>query len=153
MHYFAYDLNMNRERMEKRCPGARFLYPAHLSSCELIFDGSSPHRSGATVNIRPAPLGKVWGALFEISERELLELDAYEGYPDTCLRTTVQVYDGTGASYEEVITYYRKGQAEGLPSYGYFNELLECARQCHLPSFYIQRLTARVMKNGFAKPS
>jgi gamma-glutamylcyclotransferase len=142
MHYFAYGVNLNPKIMSRYCPGAIRISPGYIPDLKLRFDGQSKMRPGATANIQEAPGKIVWGALFEIRAKELLELDEWEGYPNLYDRKQVTVLTADGLRYEDVWVYHREGQVEGRPGPEYLGDVLEGARMCSLPYSYIKALKA-----------
>ncbi len=138
MLYFAYASNMNHAQMKERCPGGRFLKPAVLSGYRFVYDGYSVARQGATANIVNSGVDRVLGALFEITEKDRLELDAYEGYPKAYDRKDVEVRDGEGKAYK-AMAYFRTGRALGKPHPDYEKVVLEGAKDCGLPEDYVDK--------------
>lgn len=72
-YYLAYGSNLNKEQMEKRCPGAVPVGTMMLKGYELKFKGplTIEKKRGGRV-----PLG-VW----EVNEENEKALDHYEGFP------------------------------------------------------------------------
>lgn len=142
--YFAYASNMNFAQMKRWCPGSRFLTAACLEGYRFVYDGFSPLWDGAVGNIVGSPSETVWGAVFEITERDRLTLDAFEGYPKAYDRREVEVKDASGRVYQ-AMTYCRAGRAPGKPHPDYERVVLDGARDCGLPEDYIER-TLRVAR-------
>lgn len=150
MYYFAYGVNLNLRKMAEYCHGARLIGPVRVDDHELIFDGQSIRRPGATANVRMKPDSTVWGALFEITDKELEELDVFENYPISYQRKQLPTVDKNNRIYDSVILYFREGQMEGKPGEAYFQDLLDGAYACKLPSHYINELDMRIRSAGFA---
>ncbi|MGA2532442.1 MAG: gamma-glutamylcyclotransferase family protein [Candidatus Aminicenantales bacterium] len=138
MLYFAYASNMNHAQMKERCPGGRFLRSVVLQRHRFVYDGYSVSRQGATANIVKSEVDRVRGALFEITEKDRLALDSYEGYPKDYDRKIVDVNDAEGNAYAAV-TYFRPVRALGKPHPDYEKVILVGARDCKLPEQYIDR--------------
>ena len=138
MLYFAYASNMNHAQMKERCPGGRFLRPVVLQGHRFVYDGYSVNRQGATANIIKSEVDRVRGALFEITEKDRLALDSYEGYPKDYDRKIVDVKDAEGNAYA-AMTYFRPVRALGKPHPDYEKVILAGARDCKLPEEYIDR--------------
>ena len=83
--YFAYGSSLNIGQMKQRCPDSVGISPAVLAGWKLI------ERTYA--DIEECPGNFVNGALYEISEKDLAELDLYEGYPEYYTRQEVMVSD------------------------------------------------------------
>lgn len=81
MLYFAYASNMNFIQMKRWCPGSRFVKTVFLERQRFVYDGYSETWDGAVGNMVGADRERVWGALFEITVKDRLSLDAFEGYP------------------------------------------------------------------------
>ncbi len=111
MYYFAYASNLSRKQMSERCPDAQPKFVATLSNYKLIFAGWSRKWHGGVASIKPFRGERVTGAIYELSERGLRQLDKYEGYPDIYTRVNVIVTDGFG-SRMEAVTYIKVEQSE-----------------------------------------
>jgi len=138
MLYFAYASNMNLAQMKERCPGGRLLKLAVLAGYRFVYDGYSVTRQGATANIVKSETESVRGALFEITEKDRLSLDAHEGYPREYDRKVVEVRDADGAAHA-AMTYFRPGRALGKPHPDYERVVLDGARDCKLPEDYVDK--------------
>ncbi len=111
MYYFAYASNLNKNQMAERCPGSKPLFTAILPNYKLIFTGWSRQWKGGTASIKPFKGEKVMGAVYEISEVNLKQLDRHQGYPTTFNRLNVTVWKDTGDPVE-AITYIKSEQSE-----------------------------------------
>lgn len=138
MLYFAYASNMNFIQMKRWCPASRFLKTVLLEGHRFVYDGYSVTWDGAVGNIVRSDSEHVWGSLFEITERDRLSLDAFEGYPRTYDRKEVVVKDADGNIYR-AMTYARAGRAVGKPHPDYEKVVLDGAKDCHLPEEYVDK--------------
>ncbi|MDH5695919.1 MAG: gamma-glutamylcyclotransferase [Dehalococcoidia bacterium] len=111
MYYFAYGSNLNRKQMQERCPDSKPKLVATLPNYKLIFSSWSRKWRGGIATIRRFRGEKVIGAVYDISEQCLRQLDRYEGYPDVYDRIKVTVFDEDGQPIE-AITYIKSGQSE-----------------------------------------
>lgn len=111
MYYFAYGSNLNKQQMLARCPGSKAKFVATLPNYKLVFVGWSRQWRGGTASIKPFRGEKVRGAIYEISDRDLRQLDKHEGYPGNYNRQPITVFDEDGQSIES-ITYVKSGQIE-----------------------------------------
>jgi len=111
MYYFAYASNLSRKQMSERCPDVQPKFVATLPNYKLIFAGWSRKWHGGVASIKPFRGERVLGAIYELSERGLRQLDKYEGYPDIYTRANVTVTDGFGNRIEAV-TYIKVEQSE-----------------------------------------
>lgn len=95
--------------MRERCPGARPLYKSTLPNYKLIFTGLSARRGGGTATIQRFIDEKVMGGIYELSEKELKSLDAFEGKSYNRINVTVFTEDGEPV---KAVTYIKAEQAE-----------------------------------------
>ena len=77
-HYFAYGSNLNVDQMTRRCPGAVAIGTGKIKGYELLFRGS---KTGSYLTIEPKKRSYVPVLLWEITDRDKLSLDRYEGFP------------------------------------------------------------------------
>ena len=77
-YYLAYGSNLNVRQMRMRCPTARMIGTATLENYRLMFKGS---KTGSYLTIEPEEGCTVPVGVWEVSERDELALDRYEGYP------------------------------------------------------------------------
>jgi len=136
--YFAYASNMNFIQMKRWCPGSRFRKTVFLERQRFVYDGYSETWDGAVGNLVGADRERVWGALYEITEKDRLSLDAFEGYPRTYDRKEVDVKDTKGNVYR-AMTYARAGRAAGKPHPDYEKVVLDGAKDSCLPEEYVDR--------------
>ena len=111
MYYFAYASNLSRKQMAERRPGSKPRFPATLPNYKLIFTGWSRELKGGKATIRPVKSEKVMGAIYEITDMNLKQLDKYEGYPANYNRFKVTVWTEDGDPVE-AITYIKTEQSQ-----------------------------------------
>ena len=111
MHYFAYGSNLNKKQMLERCPESKPLFIATLPNYKLVFSGWSRKWRGGVAIIKLLRGERVFGAIYEVSDRDLRRLDTYEGYPNSYNRINVTAFDEDGKRVEAV-TYVKVGQLE-----------------------------------------
>ncbi len=111
MYYFAYGSNLNRKQMLERCPESKPKFIATLPNYQLVFVGWSRQWRGGVASIKPFRGGKVLGAIYEVSDRDLRRLDSYEGYPRNYNKLNVTVFNEDGEPIQ-AITYIKAGQSE-----------------------------------------
>ena len=108
MNYFAYASNLNKKQMQARCPGAKALFTAVLPNYKMIFTGWSRQWHGGIATIKSLRGEKVPGAIYDVTDACLRQLDKYEvGYA----RQNVTVFDEDNRAVQAV-TYIRAGQLE-----------------------------------------
>ena len=124
MYYFAYGLNVGKKQMLERCPDSKPRFIATLHNYKLIFTGWSRQWQGGVASIKPFRGERVLGAIYEVSDSDLRQLDKYEGYNDYN-RLKVMVADEYGDAVEAV-TYIKIRQSEETqPSKEYLAVLLQ----------------------------
>jgi hypothetical protein len=108
MLYFAYASNLNKKQMRERCPDSKPRFTATLPNYKLVFLGWSREWRGGKASIRIFRGEKVLGAIYDVSEQCLRQLDKYESSYD---RLKVTVFTETGGAIPAV-TYIKTGQVE-----------------------------------------
>jgi gamma-glutamylcyclotransferase len=136
--YFAYASNMHRAQMARWCPASRFVTAAALAGFRFVYDGFSVIWDGAVGNIVKSEAETVWGALYEITTRDRLTLDGFEGYPRESDRREVEVKDREGRVHR-AMTYCRTGRGPGQPHPDYERIVIDGAKDCGLPDEYVDR--------------
>jgi gamma-glutamylcyclotransferase len=116
MNYFAYASNLSKKQMQERCPESKPKFIATLPNYKLVFTGWSRNWKGGVATIKPFRGEKVHGAIYEVSETCLRQLDKYEvGYT----RLNINVFDEDNDPHQ-ALTYIKSGQLEeSLPSKEY----------------------------------
>jgi len=125
IYYFAYGSNLSPTQISERCHEAKPKFLATLLNYKLIFAGWSRKWHGGVASIKPFRGGRVIGAVYEISEKDLRSLDKHEGYPAVYDRRNVVVITKDGAPVEAVTYIKREQSEETQPS----EEYLEVLRQ------------------------
>ena len=74
MYYLAYGSNLNKEQMRWRCPDAEVVCVSEIRNYRLLF------RHGV-LTIEPAKGHSVPVVVWKVSDRDIANLDVYEGYP------------------------------------------------------------------------
>ncbi|MCJ7743617.1 MAG: gamma-glutamylcyclotransferase [Dehalococcoidales bacterium] len=108
MLYFAYASNLNKKQLRERCPDSKPRFTATLPNYKLVFLGWSREWRGGKASIRIFRGEKVLGAIYDVSEQCLRQLDKYESSYD---RLKVTVFTETGGAIPAV-TYIKTGQVE-----------------------------------------
>ncbi len=116
MNYFAYASNLSKKQMQARCPDSKPRFVAVLPNYKLVFTGWSREWHGGKATLKPFRGEKVRGAIYEVTDACLRQLDKYEpGYA----RFNVTVFDEDNQAVQAV-TYIKSGQLEEtLPSKEY----------------------------------
>ena len=116
MYYFAYASNLSKKQMLARCPDSQPRFVAVLPNYKIVFTGWSRNWRGGVATIKSYRGEKVRGAIYEVSDACLRQLDKHEaGYS----RMNVTVFDEDNQPIAAV-TYIKSGQLEEtLPSKEY----------------------------------
>jgi gamma-glutamylcyclotransferase len=116
MYYFAYASNLSKKQMQTRCPDSKPMFVAVLPNFKLVFTGWSRTFHGGLATLKPFRGEKVRGAIYEVTDACMRQLDKYEaGYT----RLNVTVFDEDNQAVQAV-TYIKSGQLEEtLPSKEY----------------------------------
>ena len=94
--------------MRERCPDSEPMFTATLPNYKLVFLGWSREWRGGKASIRLFRGEKVLGAIYDVSEQCLRQLDKYESSYD---RLKVTVFNEDGEPIQ-AITYIKAGQSE-----------------------------------------
>src|SRR5215469_13335333 len=78
--YFAYGSNLTWAQMKERCPSARFISTAKLPGFRLAFTRRSARRDCGVADAVSAAGSCLWGAIYDISDADVEQLDKSEGY-------------------------------------------------------------------------
>ncbi len=108
MYYFAYASNLNQKQMRERCPDSEPMFTATLPNYKLVFLGWYREWRGGKAGIRPFRGEKVLGAIYDVSEQCLRQLDKYESSYD---RLKVTVFNEDGEPIQ-AITHIKAGRSE-----------------------------------------
>jgi len=116
VYYFAYASNLSKKQMQARCPDSQPRFIATLPNYKLVFTGWYREWRGGKASIKSFRGEKVRGAIYEVNEACLRQLDKHEvGY----VRLDVTVFDEDNEPVPAV-TYVKSGQLEeSLPSKEY----------------------------------
>ena len=132
--YFAYGLNMSREEMAARCPGARALAPARLVGHRfMIMDNG--HAS-----LRRERASMAYGLLWEIELAHIRALDAFEAAGRGLYVKTQQPVIPDGGAAKRALIYLGSSGVSGRAQAGYMERVLDAAERASLPKPYLREL-------------
>jgi gamma-glutamylcyclotransferase (GGCT)/AIG2-like uncharacterized protein YtfP len=147
IRYFAYGSNMSAASMQDLSPGHRYLGVAELPNHRLAFTRRSVRTGTGVADILAIDGHSVWGALYELDDPHLAELDRKEGNGWAYTRTPVRVrLDGVRDGAERKAFAYAvilPEETEVAPSAEYLDGLLQAARERGLPEDYVATLACR----------
>lgn len=139
MRYFAYGSNMDWQQMQRRCPSSKFVCVARLADYHFAIARHSRLRGCGTATIVAQCGSEVWGIVYDVSDEDLLALDAFE---DGYRREKVLVTPlNDGHHPIEVLVYIaEKEECAPLPNPGYKRHIIDGARYWQLPATYCAML-------------
>jgi gamma-glutamylcyclotransferase (GGCT)/AIG2-like uncharacterized protein YtfP len=142
MYHFGYGSNLSIKCVhEELIPGAKFVMKGFLPNFEVSWPFWSEEEQGGYSGIMEAPGELVHGALYEVTEQELITTDNMENvYKDLYQRMTYLVLGEDGKWYEAEL--YRVIDPKGPfpPARGYVDIMLEGARDLGLDPEYIKKI-------------
>jgi cation transport regulator ChaC len=141
---FAYGSNLAEDHMGTWCPRYEFLGPARLDGFRLEFRRRSIRWRGGAADVVEAEGEAVWGALYELPDGELDQLDRKEAAGDAYRHREVEVeHDGERrpAVVYEVID---KEPSEPTPAPAYAEAMLRGAAERGLPAQWRNHLEHRL---------
>lgn len=120
--YIAYGSNLNLAQMRYRCPDAEAVGTGVIPNYRLTFKALG---SSAFATIEPCEGEAVPVAVWQISRRDEMSLDRYEGYPTHYTRERMDVLmDDDGERVEGLVYIMNLRAVPRLPSQGYFEAVL-----------------------------
>lgn len=139
VHYFAYGSNLNWLQMQRRCPSSRFITIAKLPDYEFGITRHSRLRDCGTANVFPVIGREVWGAVYDVSDADLIVMDGFE---DGYRRENLSVYAPDNSVQPlRVLVYVADIEREVPPPNPEYKRLiLEGARHWNIPGSYIAML-------------
>jgi len=115
--YLAYGSNLNKAQMSMRCPDAKVVGTAYIEGYRLLFKGS---RTGSYFTIEKEKGYRVPVGVWEVSEKDELHLDWYEGYPTFYYKKKLKVtLEETGKEVNAFVYIMDEKRPLGMPSPGY----------------------------------
>lgn len=136
--YFAYNANIDPQRLDTLAPGASFEFIAHLPEWKMEY--TIPNGSGGLPTVRPLPGNTVWGAVFSIESGDLKAIDAAEK-GEGRVRATTQAMDREGRRHD-VVTHVGDDPADTAltPEPGYVRLMVNGGRHWSLPAGWVAAL-------------
>ena len=138
LFYFAYNANIDPQRIVDLAPGATFEFIAHLPEWKMEF--TILNGSGGLPNVRPLPGNTVWGAIFSVPNKELSAIDDQEA-SEGRIRTIAQAMDREGRRHE-VVTHVSEPAADAPldPEKSYLKLMVQGGRHWNLPTGWVASL-------------
>ena len=125
--------------MQRRCPSSKFVTIAKLPDFEFGITRHSRLRDCGTANVFPVNGREVWGAVYEVSDADLIIMDGFE---DGYRREILSVYAPDNSSQPlRALVYIAEIESDVPPPNPEYKRLiLEGAHHWNIPSSYIVML-------------
>ncbi|HVU71331.1 MAG TPA: gamma-glutamylcyclotransferase [Mycobacteriales bacterium] len=143
--YAAYGSNLDPEQMRQRCPHSPVMRTGWLEGWRIAFGGEDLGWEGALATIVEEPGSHVFVALYDVTDYDARNLDAWEG-ADAGLYTKLRVRVASlGAGPDGILawTYVLNGYEGGLPSARYLGVMADAAERAGAPDDYVSDLRTR----------
>ena len=141
MYHFGYGSNSNPEFLRQYCPSAKFVMKAFLPNFEVQFRFWSKKRNGGISTIIPSPGELVHGVIYEVSLKDIEELDKLESVPQGLYRR--ETFKVLGEDYKWYnADLYRVSEPKGpfIPAKSYVELMYSGAKEHGLSSDYIKKI-------------
>jgi gamma-glutamylcyclotransferase (GGCT)/AIG2-like uncharacterized protein YtfP len=140
--YAAYGSNMDPAQMLARCPHSPAAGTGWVESLRLTFGGEELGWEGALATLVEAPGERVFVSLYDLTEADAVNLDAWEGADSGLYRKTkvrVKTLEGDRLAW----VYILEGYEGGLPAARYLGVLADAAEAAGAPNDYVVELRNR----------
>jgi gamma-glutamylcyclotransferase len=136
--YFAYDANIDPDRLGALAPSAAFEFIAHLPEWKMEY--TIPNGSGGLPTVKPLPGNTVWGAVFTVDRSGIEAIDAVEA-TEGRVRAETQAMDREGRRHD-VITHVSGGADDSplSPEPDYIELMVNGGRHWSLPAGWVASL-------------
>lgn len=132
MLYFAYGSNLWREQMSRRCSESREVGPGCLAGWRWIIT------TRGYASVVESPADHVLGTVYDLSERDVRELDRFEGVASGSYRKELLMVSCRGEE-QECLVYVDPVTEEGQPKKEYFDRINAGISDAALPGEYLRR--------------
>lgn len=151
--YLAYGSNLSIIQMRYRCPEAKIVGTAEIDDYRLMYKGS---KTGAYATVEPEKGQKVPVLVWEITPRDEVNLDRYEGFPIFYYKEILQVditsLTGKHLGEHTAMVYIMdENRSHGLPSVDYEDILREGYRQFHFDSAILDEALIYTARKTYGK--
>lgn len=146
--YIAYGSNLNLPQMAQRCPTAKVVSASEVKDHALLFRGG---RHGAVATIEPLEGSSVPVLLWEITPRDELALDRYEGYPSLYEKQTLDL-EVDGRRVSAMVYVMTPGHRLGYPAAYYYDVIREGYRTAGFDPNILEQAVERTEQMMAAEP-
>ena len=141
MYHYGYGSNLNLDFLKQYCPSARFVMKAYLPNFEVQFRYWSEKRNGGISTIISAPGELVHGVVYDVSVKDIEELDILESVPQGLYkRETFKVLGENGKWHDADLYHVSEPKGPFTPSKSYVELMLNGAKEHGLASEYIKKI-------------
>jgi gamma-glutamylcyclotransferase (GGCT)/AIG2-like uncharacterized protein YtfP len=141
MLHFAYGSNLSHKFLRQYCPTAVFQMKAELPNYRIVFPFFSQKRQGGISSIVHAPGELVHGVLYEVTLKEMEELDVVESVPQGhYMRETYLVLGEDRRWHSSDLYRCAKPSGPYTPARSYVELMFEGAMEHQLDPIYIKEL-------------
>jgi AIG2-like family len=134
--YFAYGSNMDEIAMRTRCPGSRLIKTIEVRDKSFIIN------SFGLASILDTPRSSVFGVVWEITKKDEIELDDYEGINENLYKKELISIELFGEK-KEALVYIAiesdKAKEKNL-NREYILSIVFCAKKYGFPEDYIKEM-------------
>ena len=145
--YAAYGTNLDPARMGERCPHSPMHTTGWLEGWRLTFGGEEHGWDGSLTTIVQDAFEQVFVAVYDITEQDEANLDAWEA-ADSGLYRKTKVRVATMSGELVVWTYVLDAYEGGLPSASYLGMLADAAEAADAPDDYVAALRRRPCRSN-----
>lgn len=140
-YYVAYGSNLHLGQMARRCPDSKVYGSGIIKNYRLVFYGVASIEKSKTDD---CPVG-VW----EISERDELNLDRYEGYPNLYRKENIEVVMDNGEVIEAMVYIMNRSGQQSYPNQYYYDTILTGYHDFKLNTNYLKSVVARIPEEDY----
>ena len=138
--YFAYAALLEPDELSAVCPGAAFDRVAHLPEVRMTFSITNAGWSGGLPSVEAKTANTVWGAIFNIPQKQQTALKTREESEGRHSTTEFVAIDRAGGRFEVVTFVGGTGDGALQPSVDYMRKVIEGARHWGLPGGWVAGL-------------
>jgi hypothetical protein len=146
--YAAYGSNMDPEQMLRRCPASPHTGTGWIRGWRLTFGAEEYGWEGALATLVPDGDSAVFVALYDLTDADERELDAWEGADHGLYRKLhlrVHTLEGDVVAFVYALDAFEGG----LPSARHLGAIADAAEAAGAPSDYVVELRSRECRTAF----
>ncbi len=145
--YAAYGSNMDPAQLLRRCPSSPFAGTGWIPGWRLTFGAEDLGWEGALASVVEEPGSHVFVGLYDLTDGDAAELDAWEG-ADTGLYRRIHLRVHTLTDDEIAYVYVLDAFEGGLPSARHLGGIADAAEAAGAPADYVTALRSRECRSS-----